>query len=57
MSFVSRAALNWRKAAVSQLVSARGKTTRHIPIFDDRRTILELLRSVDLTERQGSKLV
>ena len=44
-------------AVVSQLVTVRGKTTRHILIFDNHPATLDLLRSIDLTARQGSKLV
>ena len=44
-------------AVVSQLITVRGKTTRHILIFDNHPATLELLRSIDLTARRGSKLL
>ena len=44
-------------AVVSQVVTVRGKTTRHILIFDNHPATLELLRSIDLTARRGSKLL
>ena len=44
-------------AVVSQLVTVRGKTTRHILIFDNHPATLDLLRSIDVTARRGSKLL
>jgi hypothetical protein len=43
-------------AVVSQLVTVRGKTTRHILIFYDHPATLALLRSIDLAAPRGSKL-
>jgi hypothetical protein len=44
-------------AVVSQTITVRGTTTRHILIFDNHPASLDLLRSLDLTARQRSKLV
>ena len=44
-------------AVVSQTVIQRGKTIRHILIFDNQPATLDLLRSIDLTARRRSKLV
>jgi hypothetical protein len=42
---------------VSQSVTVRGKTIRHILIVDNHPASLHLLRSLDLTARRRSKLV
>ena len=44
-------------AVVSQTVIKRGKTIRHILIFDDHPATLDLLRSIDVAGRRRSKLV
>ena len=44
-------------AVVSQTITVRGKTTRHILIFDNHPASLDLLRSLDLTARRRSKVV
>ena len=44
-------------AIVSQPVTARGKTIRHILIFDDHPASLDLLRSIDVAARRRSRLV
>ena len=43
-------------SVVSQLVTVRGKATRHILIFDDHPATLQLVRSFDLLKRAESKL-
>jgi hypothetical protein len=42
---------------VSQRVIKRGKTIRHILIFDNHPASLHLLRNIDLTARRRRKLV
>ena len=44
-------------AVLSRSVTVRGKTARHILIFDNHPASLDLLRSLDLTARRRSKLV
>jgi hypothetical protein len=44
-------------AVMSQTITVRGKTTRHILIIDDHPASLDLLRSIDVAARQRSKLV
>ena len=44
-------------AVVSQTITVRGKTIRHILIFDNHPASLDLLRSLDLTARRRSKVV
>jgi hypothetical protein len=44
-------------AVVSQTVTVRSKTIRHILIFDDHPASLELLRSIEPTAQRRSKRV
>jgi hypothetical protein len=44
-------------AVVSQTITVRGKTIRHILIFDNHPASLDLLRSLDFTARRRSKVV
>ena len=44
-------------AVVSQTINARGKTARHILIFDNHPASLDLLCNIDLAGLRRSKLV